>query len=85
MAYHINNLGAFAGTPTDPDAPSYYADKDGFVPEPGDKAVDFTSRSGGPYDPDCVGVDGLSWDAWVAAAAAATATAESAAEQWRRQ
>lgn len=82
MAYHISNLGSFAGTATDPDAPAYYTDMNGFVPQHGDSVEDFTSRSGEPYDPDYVHGN-LSWDEWVADADAATRKAEAAAARWQ--
>lgn len=79
MSYHVSNLGTLTGDPSDPDAPAYYADKDGFVPEPGDQAADFTSRSGEPYDPEHVGPGAVSWDEWVCAAATVTEQANAKA------
>lgn len=83
MAYHINSLGSFAGSAIDPNAPAFYADLHGFVPQHGDRVEDFTSRSGEPYDPEHVGSDDLSWDEWVAAAEAATTKAGVAAAKWQ--
>lgn len=79
MSYHISNLGSYAGSPTDPSAPAYYADMDGFVPQRRDRCADFTHPCGRPYDPDHIGPDDCTWAQWVAAAEIATARAERAA------
>lgn len=77
-AYHITNLGDLAGDRTNPDDPAYYADKDGFVPQPGDRHEDFTHPAGGAYDPEYVDSrdGGSNWDDWVSDAQRATDRAE---------
>ena len=72
MAYHISNLGSFAGNRANPDDPAYYADLDGFVPQQGDRAEDFLG----------VFTNLEWWTEWVADAVNATAQAERRAREW---
>lgn len=68
MAYHVSNLPYGSGDRSNPADPAYYQDRDGFVPEQGDNAAEFTAHDGQPYDPEYVGPDGVTWQEWVTAA-----------------
>ena len=78
MAYHISNFGSFAGSASDSLKPAYYADIDGFVPQPGDNRRDFNYED----DSDEYVGDTL-WDEWVELARQATVDAENDARGWR--
>lgn len=78
MAYHISNLGSFAGSAGNPEDPAHYADLDGFVPQDGDGRDEFV------YDGDAASnghVQGIEWDEWVQQAVEATARAERRAQE----